>query len=151
MASNENEIQVVLRNEKVIPDGHEINYSFTVHRAEGCEMKSFALEFNTTCASPSSWSFGFFYSKDPESKKITCSVTLTRKDSGKHAMDAFALVTFLDAEGRVARFSESVCGGQMSAGDVKQGSISDNDTADLINRKLTVRFSITVSKCHKPQ
>ncbi|GBL77603.1 hypothetical protein AVEN_152852-1 [Araneus ventricosus] len=149
MDSDVKVFHIVFRDQKENPDGHEVNYSFTVHRSDAAEMRSFSLDFDTTCAAPSSWSFGFSYEKVPETGKISCSVTLSRKDSGEHILDVFALVTFLDVNGRVARSSESVCSGRIAAGDVKEGCISDNDAADLINQRLAVRISINISNCHR--
>ncbi|GBL71022.1 hypothetical protein AVEN_73365-1 [Araneus ventricosus] len=149
MASNAKDFQIVFRDQKENPDGHEVNYSFTVQRSDGAEMRSFSLDFDTTCAAPSSWSFGFFYEKVPETGKISCSVTLSRKDSGENILDVFALVTFLDADGQVVRCSESICSGRMAGGDVKEGTINANDAADLINQRLAVQISINISNCHR--
>ncbi|KAF8791288.1 hypothetical protein HNY73_006176 [Argiope bruennichi] len=149
MTENEKELLLVFRDEIESFDGHEIIYAFCVNREASVESRSFTLQFDATCGVPTSWNIGFFYEKVPETGKMTCSITLNRKDRREHIVNVFVLVTFFDAHGRVARFSEAVCSGPVSAGNAIQGCISDDDKREIINQPLTVRISVNIYNCHK--
>ncbi|GBN20556.1 hypothetical protein AVEN_66602-1 [Araneus ventricosus] len=148
-SSNMGEVQRLVIDKKETLTGHDVIYSFAVHRLVTKETWSFALDYNTGCIIvPTSWSFGIFYEKVPETSELSCSITLKRTDNRENSVMVFALVSFSDVNGRVARFSEAVCSGTMFAGDEKQGSISNRDKSELFNQELIVRISISIQECH---
>ncbi|KAF8784887.1 hypothetical protein HNY73_010499 [Argiope bruennichi] len=139
----------ILSDEEPYPDGHEIHCCMPVqYGTAGVEVKSFMLDFSTTCEVPSSWIVRFFYKKLPETGKINCTVSLSRTDNGKHTMQAFALVTFFDFQGHVARFSQVVCTGPVPSGGTIQGDIRDEDNSEIINQRLRVIIALNIYNCH---
>ncbi|KAF8785110.1 hypothetical protein HNY73_010697 [Argiope bruennichi] len=147
MATNE-EVQRLVIDEKVTLNGHEVIYSFAVHRVPSEEDWQFTVDYNPECTAPTSWSVKIFYKKVPETSQLSCCVTLSRKDDRENSVVVFVLVSFMDFNGRVARHTEAVCSGTMFAGDEKQGCIDNGDNIELINQELIVRIALNIQDCH---
>ncbi|GBN03250.1 hypothetical protein AVEN_229028-1 [Araneus ventricosus] len=151
MAANND--QGVRINEIEVVNGHNVHFLVSVRNLVAMQSRPLILEHFNNCRNfPTSWRLRIVYEQEPETGKVSCSVSLTRTDFGNGYVNISVSVSYLDNNDGDFRFSEEICNGQMFSGSVTEGYIEEKRHPGYISHifslGLILRISMHIRYCH---
>ncbi|CAL1276313.1 unnamed protein product [Larinioides sclopetarius] len=143
MSVNDQNIKII---EEHTNEGHYIHYSFSVLDLVALKPWSITRDFQTKCEFVTSWIFRILFRQFPKKRRVTCSVSLERRDSEKRGMKVFIWVSIFDVDGRsLFDFPKRIfCEGMLS-GDEMHGAIGDGL---FRGQTLYIDITIFIRCCH---
>ncbi|GBL75477.1 hypothetical protein AVEN_194652-1 [Araneus ventricosus] len=108
------------------PNGHNIYCLISVQSLVARQTWPCTLNFSSNChVFPTTWTLGIVYRQVQETGRFSCSVTLRRNDSLNILVNAHVLVSFVNRNGRVIRFQQTIFNDPILPDHERQGSIYD--------------------------
>ncbi|GBO26253.1 hypothetical protein AVEN_166012-1 [Araneus ventricosus] len=136
----------VLIKEEEIKNGHNVSFLFPAHDLVAVQSRPFMVNYDIYCGSlPTSWALTLIYKHKGEPYEFSLSFTLTRTDRRNDFLNvyAIALLSCLDANNRLVRFTQDICEKRMAVGDVVQGYVEESSSLVSV-----LKVSLLVQFCH---
>ncbi|CAL1261688.1 unnamed protein product [Larinioides sclopetarius] len=150
MASNDNQART---SQQRALNGHNIYCLISVQSLVARQTWPCILDFNSNChVFPTVWTLGIIYRQVQETGRFSCSVTLRRSDALNILLNVHVLVSFVNINGRVVRFQQTILNDLVLPGHERQGSITDALLPAymrfLNSQDIDLQITIFIRSCH---
>ncbi|GBM48177.1 hypothetical protein AVEN_138307-1 [Araneus ventricosus] len=144
MSLNNQTVKII---EEHTNEGHYVHYSFSVTDLVAIQPWSITWDFQTECEFvATSWRFRILFRQFSKKRRVSCSVSLKRRDSEKRGVKAFVWISFFDVDGRsLFDFPKRIYSEGILPGDEMHGSIGDRF---FRGQTLYIGITIFIRCCH---